>query len=692
MENSQVLIDETGHISDILLESSHVRPGCLGRLEGPICDWKEPTQNNHYYTRNHWKRVFNLPWVKKAMETKTLFGEADHPDNRVEPRLKEAAVVLTEYQERPEEMDYYGKFDILDTPSGRILRTLAEYGSKLGVSSRGKGTLKRVNGRNTVDENTYIFGGFDVVAIPAVAKARQEFIKESEEMDGMKKRIKDQISECATIPELTAVKTMLSKDDTFSDIVESIDEKINKMSASEAQASAEADEAEEKEVKEEMDVQDKTEAEVKEEPVSIEETKETESADEPALKSETPEPVNDTITDGLMVDLRKAYETIAEQTKKIESLEDELQANTIDREESIDNIQQINALMQENQSYADVVEAMRSEIESKTEMIQQLSKRPANAASGVSRSIVIGLKEQVQALRESDHEKSSKLESLQEQFEKASLGLKDAQKRLTSKTREAKDLHEELKDTQKELLDTTANLDAKNEELQKACKELDAVSKNVETLASELSGKDHDLEEAQKDIKALHERLDSSLDEAKQLEGMLTEANGNIEDAASDLDEANKEIERLENLLAEKEEKIAHLEADMEQMEEEKNSLDAEAEESTNAYNGLVDEYNSVLKENEKLRSFYLEQKAARSGYTADALRRILPEGFTMEDVDAALSSRTSLRRKMSSLPISNPAISSSEKVMQGHRKPQALAATEGLSTARSMLESMNRQ
>ena len=124
-----------------------VRPGCLGQLKGPIAEWHDSTRNDRYYSRKLWEGVFNTPWVKEALRTKTLFGEADHPDDRLEPKLMKAAVVLTSYDINETDETVYGTFDILDTPSGRVLRTLSDYGCELGVSSRGRGRIVTRNGR-----------------------------------------------------------------------------------------------------------------------------------------------------------------------------------------------------------------------------------------------------------------------------------------------------------------------------------------------------------------------------------------------------------------------------------------------------------------------------------------------------------------------------------------------------------------
>lgn len=660
MQKQEILIDETGHIDNVLLEEKHIRPGCLGQLRGPICDWKEPTRNNHYYTRSHWKRVFNLPWVKEAMENNVLFGEADHPKDRVEPSLKEAAVVLVDYQERPEEMDYVGTFDILDTPSGQILRTLAEYGCKLGVSSRGKGNLRKVGGRNTVDENSYIFGGFDVVAIPAVAKARQEFLKESQEMTGMKEQILTQVDECASVPELNIIRGMLHENAHFTDIVEHIDDRIQQMS---------------------------NQNESSEETVSP--------------QKETPK--NDTIVEGLTSDLRTAYGKIAEQGKRIAELEEEIQANTIDKEESIDNIRQLNDLIRENQSYAEVVENMRQELESKTGEINRLREKP-QVMSGQSRSIIIGLQERVESMKEAVQMKDEKLKELKESLQKASSGLKDAQEKLSRKTQEAKDLHEELKETQTELLETTDALEAKQDELKQVAGDLSHASKNAKDIAAELSDRDRDLDEAKRDVALLQEKLEMAEQESTQLEEMLHSANSDMEGATDNLNSANEEIQRLQELVQEKDSFIEKLKSKSDEMkeslqeaenalakaEQENEKLREQSESNDEEYDSLVDDYNFVCKENEMLRKFYLQQKAMKSGYSAEALEKLLPEGYTIEDIDSLISSRSKLRRKVGSLPISIPRLSPNERVISTRNLGESHENSE-LSNARSMLKSMNR-
>lgn len=222
----QVLITETGQITNQNFSNKIVRPGCLGKLSGVIAEWRRGTRNGRIYTRKLWEKVFNTPWVQEALETKTLFGEADHPDERLESKLSEAAVVMTDYEFDDANEQLLGEFDILDTPSGRILRTLAEYGSVLGVSSRGRGKVIERGGEQVVEESSYLFGGFDIVALPAVQRARQDFVAEGLKFskDDIHKSIEEQIDDCNTISELMTIKNILE-----SSQINGLDKYLNKI-------------------------------------------------------------------------------------------------------------------------------------------------------------------------------------------------------------------------------------------------------------------------------------------------------------------------------------------------------------------------------------------------------------------------------------------------------------------------------
>lgn len=145
----------------------------LGRLSGPCADFINPTRNGRKYDESLWEKVFNNPIVNEYFEAGGIPGELDHPTDRLETCSEKIAIMMPNKPEKDKDGHLIASFDILDTPNGRIAYTLAKYGYKLGISSRGGGdTYKGLDGEEHVDEDTYDFHGFDLVLLPAVKAAR----------------------------------------------------------------------------------------------------------------------------------------------------------------------------------------------------------------------------------------------------------------------------------------------------------------------------------------------------------------------------------------------------------------------------------------------------------------------------------------------------------------------------------------
>ena len=147
----------------------------LCTIEGPLSDFSVGTRNDRWYTKELWEKVFASEEFKELLETKTLFGEADHPmeiEDRSEVHYDNVSHAVRDPYIDNENNCVMGKVDILDTPSGRILYTFVKYGSILGVSSRGTGDLIERNGRIEVDPDTYTFYAWDIVHMPSNKKAR----------------------------------------------------------------------------------------------------------------------------------------------------------------------------------------------------------------------------------------------------------------------------------------------------------------------------------------------------------------------------------------------------------------------------------------------------------------------------------------------------------------------------------------
>ena len=94
-------------------------------------------------------------------------GELDHPEDSV-VNLKNASHLITEVWWNGK--DVMGKAKVLNTPSGNILRALVESGVKLGISSRGLGSVRESNGE-TIVEDDFNLVCFDFVSDPSTTGA-----------------------------------------------------------------------------------------------------------------------------------------------------------------------------------------------------------------------------------------------------------------------------------------------------------------------------------------------------------------------------------------------------------------------------------------------------------------------------------------------------------------------------------------
>lgn len=148
----------------------------LGVLEGPVADFQHPTRNGRLYSEKLWDNVLKNPLVMEQFKNGGIVGELDHPADRDDICTEKVAIIMPEPPVK-KNGQYYGKFNILDTPCGRIVYTLAKAGFKLGVSSRGTGDVNEYT--EEVDPSTYEFTCFDVVLLPAVESARMKLVTES---------------------------------------------------------------------------------------------------------------------------------------------------------------------------------------------------------------------------------------------------------------------------------------------------------------------------------------------------------------------------------------------------------------------------------------------------------------------------------------------------------------------------------
>jgi len=104
---------------------------------------------------------------QKAIGERRSLGELDHPDDSV-INLKNASHLVTKMWWDGDSV--MGKIEVLNTPSGQILKELVKSGVKLGISSRGLGSVNEKNGETIVEDDFQLIC-FDMVSEPSTPNA-----------------------------------------------------------------------------------------------------------------------------------------------------------------------------------------------------------------------------------------------------------------------------------------------------------------------------------------------------------------------------------------------------------------------------------------------------------------------------------------------------------------------------------------
>ena len=115
---------------------------------------------------------------KNFINEKRAFGELGHPDGPT-VNLERVSHMITSLI--PDGKNFIGEAKIMETPMGKIVKSLMDEGAKLGVSSRGMGSLEKINGANYVRDDFYLATAADIVADPSAPNAFVEGIMEGKE-------------------------------------------------------------------------------------------------------------------------------------------------------------------------------------------------------------------------------------------------------------------------------------------------------------------------------------------------------------------------------------------------------------------------------------------------------------------------------------------------------------------------------
>lgn len=144
-------------------------------IEGIFIQTEKENKNGRMYRKGIMEK--EIARYQDLINEKRSLGELGHPPNP-QINLNQVSHLITGL--RFEGNDVYGKAKILDTPMGKIVKNFIEEGVGLGVSSRGLGSLKEVNGINEVQDDFHL-ATVDIVADPSAPDAFVQGIMESAE-------------------------------------------------------------------------------------------------------------------------------------------------------------------------------------------------------------------------------------------------------------------------------------------------------------------------------------------------------------------------------------------------------------------------------------------------------------------------------------------------------------------------------
>jgi hypothetical protein len=146
-------------------------------IEGPFLVAETKNKNNRIYKEEVMRKEVHR-YTEEYINKNRAFGELGHPDT---PSINLDRVSHLNVGLRQEGNVWIGKAKILETPMGNIARSLIEGGAQLGVSSRGMGSLKTIDGVNVVQGDFYLATAADIVADPSAPGAFVQGIMEGKE-------------------------------------------------------------------------------------------------------------------------------------------------------------------------------------------------------------------------------------------------------------------------------------------------------------------------------------------------------------------------------------------------------------------------------------------------------------------------------------------------------------------------------
>lgn len=168
MNNQRMVISEWYELSidkDVLSEAIADPTKPLVLVDKLLQKAETKNHNGRIYPKEVLFREVNK--YSQLVNERRALGELDHPESPI-VELKNVSHIITDIYVQGEEVR--GNIEILSTPQGNILKSIIEQGVKIGISSRGIGSLRNESGINVVEDDFELIA-FDAVSSPSTPGA-----------------------------------------------------------------------------------------------------------------------------------------------------------------------------------------------------------------------------------------------------------------------------------------------------------------------------------------------------------------------------------------------------------------------------------------------------------------------------------------------------------------------------------------
>ena len=169
------LITEVNENIEYIVENKNGKKSM--HINGVFMMGETKNRNGRIYPHNILMKEVDR-YNKEYVDKNRAFGELGHPEG---PTINLERVSHMIKELKPDGNNIIGKAKIMDTPYGNIVKNLIDEGAKLGVSSRGMGSLEERGGTNYVKDDFYLATAADIVADPSAPDAFVEGIMEGKE-------------------------------------------------------------------------------------------------------------------------------------------------------------------------------------------------------------------------------------------------------------------------------------------------------------------------------------------------------------------------------------------------------------------------------------------------------------------------------------------------------------------------------